>query len=156
LKYGIARGRIEARLTASAAAGVAVPPCDEHHSARGRASESIVVVHERGGTSMLSKFDDRQPLKDARTIRACGPIDWKGQQGQCWMSVTITQNGVTATGKTGSLNQGDTKWECNADVQGSGQLQPNASAQAEGVIHVTQGPAADPWPEQTVTLVPEA
>jgi hypothetical protein len=105
---------------------------------------------------MLSRFDAQQPLKDTRTIRACGPIEWgQGEQGQCWMSVTITQNGVTATGKTGSYHQGDTEWECNAVVQGSGQLQANANAQASGVIHVTQGGPADPWAPQQVTLVPE-
>ena len=103
---------------------------------------------------MLSKFDEQLELtKGNKRVLACGPLIWApGEQGQCKITVSITQNGVVARGETGSYNQGDDRWECNADADSA--LQANAQATSHGVIQMRGSGHADPWPDQHVTLVP--
>jgi flagellar hook assembly protein FlgD len=104
---------------------------------------------------MKANFDSLLHLENGGTrVDAAGPLDWEGASGQCDIAVTITQsvNGgtVVARGDTGSYNQGDSRWDTNADVQNGQRLQPG-SAQAQGVINL-RGSQPIPWGPQNVTL----
>ncbi len=104
---------------------------------------------------MKANFDNTLRLDNGGTrVDAAGPLNWEGASGQCDIDVTISQsqngNTIVATGDTGSYNQGDTRWDANADTDNGQQLQPG-SAQAEGVIHL-RGSQPIPWGPQSVTL----
>jgi hypothetical protein len=104
---------------------------------------------------MKANFDNTLRLENNRTrVDAAGPLDWEGSSGRCDIDVTITQsvNGttVTATGDTGSYNEGDDRWDTNANTQNGRQFQPGA-AQASGTINL-RGSQPIPWGPQNVTL----
>jgi hypothetical protein len=104
---------------------------------------------------MKANFDNTLHLEHGGSrVDAAGPLDWEGSSGQCDIAVTITQtlNGttVTATGDTGSYNQGDNRWDTNADTQDNQHFRPG-TAQAEGTINL-RGSQPIPWGPQNVTL----
>jgi hypothetical protein len=103
---------------------------------------------------MKANFDDPLHIENGGTrVDACGPMDWQGASGKCDIAVTITQtlNGTTVvgTGDTGTYNQGDNRWDTNADTQGANHFQPGP-AHAQGTINL-RGGAPIPW-GQDVTL----
>ena len=106
---------------------------------------------------MHSNFDNSLELSsDCRKITAKGPLTWDpGDAEHCRIKVTITQGNLVGHGDTGNYNKGDTWWECDVKVDGGGPWQV-ADALAHGDLEMSGPPAPRPWPDQTVSLQPQA
>jgi hypothetical protein len=110
---------------------------------------------------MHSQFDDPLTLDDdRRKITATGPLTWnRNDAPNCRISVTLTQgsppNQVTGTGHTGNYGHNKSVWSIDVQADDGASWDPNQPVVCNGTITMSGPPPADPWPEQTVSLVLE-
>jgi hypothetical protein len=105
---------------------------------------------------MHTQFSDPLDLSsNGRRIFARGPLEWAdADQGHtCHITVTLTQGSLSVGPIDAGTYQYDQDWWwCRVEVPSGSQWNPALPVQCHGVVTMSAPPAADVWPDQTVTL----
>ena len=107
---------------------------------------------------MRSNFDSPLGIEDG-VVKACGELDWEGDETEAHVTITITQKGEKLVGTASSppsFDAPEREWMLEVRPQAHKKFK-KGSAHAVGVINTIRGDGVDvfQW-EQEVELDPDA